>query len=114
MSFSPKDSDQIVSLCMYVCICMYACIRVCMYVCMYVLYWCAPVALCLFSPSSLSFPLPPFQKAAWEKDRKTKENAVVRFLNTWKKVHRQEGEEEEEGGQRRTIRPLVAKVAAGG
>ena len=52
------------------------------------------------------------QIAAWEKDRKTKENAVVRFLNTWKKVHRQEGEEEEEGGQRRTIRPLVAKKVA--
>eukprot|EP00731_Ephydatia_muelleri_P015297 Em0008g1017a len=47
------------------------------------------------------------QIAAWEKDRKSKENALVRFLNTWKKVHRQEGEEEE--GERCAVRPRVAK-----
>lgn len=34
------------------------------------------------------------QIAAWERDRRNSENSLVRFLNTWKKVHRQEAEQE--------------------
>ena len=96
VSFSPKDSDQIVSVYVHMCVFVYMCM------CVVFMYMCVLVYVCI---CPLLLHLHCVRKGAWEKNRKSAENCLVRFLNTWRKVHRQEHE-----GQEPAVAPHVAKV----